>query len=87
MKTLTIVRHAKSSWTDLNSSDFDRVLNARGERDAPRMGATLKERFGSIERIVSSPAIRAITTANIMATALDYPTDQIQQEASIYEAS
>ncbi len=87
MKTLTMVRHAKSSWTDLSSSDFDRVLNERGESDAPRMGAAWKERFRSVERIVSSPAKRAITTAGILAEALDYSVDQIHQEAKIYEAS
>lgn len=87
MKTLTIVRHAKSSWADLSQPDFQRALNARGERDAPRVGATLKERFGAVDAMVSSPAKRAITTARILAEALDYPVDRIHQEPEIYEAS
>ncbi len=71
MKQLTLIRHAKSSWSDLSRGDFDRPLNARGLRDAPRMGAHLKEAgLAPVDRIVSSPALRARTTAECIAEAL-----------------
>ena len=48
MKTLLIMRHAKSSWNYPELSDYDRPLNARGKRDAPRMGKTpASRRFNS----------------------------------------
>ncbi|HRW98914.1 MAG TPA: histidine phosphatase family protein, partial [Cyclobacteriaceae bacterium] len=55
MKILYVVRHAKSSWEDLDLSDFDRPLNERGERDAPKMGRRLKEREITPDLMLSSP--------------------------------
>lgn len=88
MKHLTLIRHAKSSWGDASLSDFDRPLNERGLRDAPRMGAYLKERgFPAADQILSSPALRAKTTAEIIAHALGTDHGSIRLEARVYEAS
>ncbi|PXA03455.1 phosphoglycerate mutase [Coraliomargarita sinensis] len=88
MKHLTLIRHAKSSWSDVSRGDFDRPLNARGLRDAPRMGAYLKKaKLPPVDRIVSSPALRARTTAELIAAALDVPNDSIVLEREIYAAS
>ncbi|HVG21430.1 MAG TPA: histidine phosphatase family protein, partial [Blastocatellia bacterium] len=62
MKTLLLLRHAKSDWDDPKLRDFDRPLAARGKRDAPRIGKALKERGPSPDLIVSSPAARARET-------------------------
>ena len=73
MKLLSLVRHAKSSWKDPDLSDFDRPLNKRGERDAPRMG----RRFASVEPppdlLLASPARRAARTAQVIAEARVLP--------------
>src|SRR5215472_16046156 len=63
MKTLLLLRHAKSDWDDHSLSDFDRPLASRGERDAPRIGKALRERGPLPEIIINSPAVRAKTTA------------------------
>lgn len=61
MKSLYLLRHAKSSWSDATLADLDRPLNKRGRRDAPRMGATLAQRFSPLVFHVS-PARRARLT-------------------------
>jgi phosphohistidine phosphatase len=63
MKTIIIIRHAKSSWSDLRLDDFDRPLNKRGKRNAPFMGQKLKEKKIMPDIILSSPAKRARKTA------------------------
>lgn len=67
MKTLLILRHAKSSWADASLSDHERPLKKRGRRDAPRMGALLRDEDLTPEIIVSSTARRAIETADLVA--------------------
>jgi phosphohistidine phosphatase len=84
MKTLVLVRHAKSSWDNPGLSDFERKLNKRGVRDAPYMGKVVKEKGIQPDLIVSSPAVRALTTAKFFAHALDYSEDQIDKRESIY---
>ena len=86
MKTLYIVRHAKSSWKEHGTTDFDRPLNKRGERDAPHMGKVLKSVNIIPDIVYSSPAKRAITTCRIMCDELGYEEDRIIQSQSIYEA-
>lgn len=71
MKTLYLVRHAKSSW-DYDLNDFDRPLNKRGEIDAPLMGKVLLQQKIKPNYILSSPASRAIKTATIIAEKLKY---------------
>ena len=87
MKTLFLLRHAKSSWKERGLSDFDRPLNERGKRDAPAMGERLKARNVKIDLIISSPAKRALNTAKIIAGKIDYPLDSIREERTIYRAS
>jgi len=66
VKTLYIIRHAKSSWEHPLQDDFDRPLNQRGEKDAPEMGRRLAALQIKPDLIISSPALRAITTARII---------------------
>ena len=87
MKVLTIVRHAKSSWKDTSLSDRDRPLNRRGERDAPEMGRRIREYGIRPSQIVSSPAVRAWTTAKAVAEAINYPREFLQKEDALYLAS
>ena len=72
MKTLLILRHAKSSWNYPELSDYDRPLNARGKRDAPRMGKHLREQRLIPDSILTSSAKRARKTASRVAKACGY---------------
>lgn len=87
MKKLTLIRHAKSDWHSAADSDFDRPLNGRGQKAAPLMGQRLAERGASPELIISSPAIRAYQTANMIAEQIEYPETEIEFREEIYEAS
>lgn len=87
MKTLTLLRHAKSSWKDTSLKDRDRPLNKRGERDAPEMGKRIDAAGIRPSLIVSSPAVRAWTTARAAARALDYPLEHLEREGNLYLAS
>ena len=72
MKTLLVLRHAKSSWNDPALDDHERPLNKRGRRDAPRMGALVRE-YGLIpDLVISSDAVRARLTAEAVAEAARY---------------
>jgi phosphohistidine phosphatase len=72
MKTLLLLRHAKSSWKDPRLADFDRPLNRRGLRDAPRMGNLLRRLELVPEQIVCSTARRARHTAELVAEACGF---------------
>lgn len=87
MKTLTLVRHAKSSWNDTTLSDRKRPLNKRGRRDAPVMGRRIVDHGIRPSLIISSPAKRAWTTAKSIAAELSYPREFLQREDSLYLAS
>jgi phosphohistidine phosphatase len=86
MRTLILVRHAKSSWNEPGVRDRDRPLNDRGERDAPRMGNRLAEHAVRPDIILSSPALRALTTAKIIAGKLDYRGRDIRVDDRLYAA-
>lgn len=86
MLTLYLIRHAKSSWDDPLQTDFHRPLNARGLRDAPAMAAHFAARQETIELLVSSPAARALATAQYVADALGMDRGTIQQEPKLYLA-
>ena len=62
MKTLALLRHAKSDWSDARARDFDRPLNARGVRGAQAMGQHIKATGLAFERILASPAVRVAET-------------------------
>jgi phosphohistidine phosphatase len=72
MKTLLLMRHARSSWDDSNQADQERPLNKRGRRDAPMMGQLLIDRELIPQLILSSSAVRARQTAEIVAEAAQY---------------
>jgi phosphohistidine phosphatase len=85
LKTLLILRHAKSNWhTALG--DHDRPLNARGERDAPRMGLWVRAQHLTPDLILSSDAVRARMTAEEVARACNYGRD-IAFEPLLYLAT
>lgn len=86
MRTLYLVRHAKSSWDFPGLRDFDRPLNERGQHDAPRMGKLLARDGVKPDLIISSPAKRAISTAICFAEALGVEEKSIKREMDIYEA-
>ncbi|MCB0579931.1 MAG: histidine phosphatase family protein [Phaeodactylibacter sp.] len=86
MKTVFFVRHAKSSWDNPSLRDIERPLNKRGKRDAPFMGKLLRGKGIRPDRLISSPATRALTTARHFAKALGIPDDQIDVDSRIYDA-
>lgn len=87
MRILTLVRHAKSSWDYAELSDFERPLNERGRRDAPLMAQRSLRHGPTVDRLVSSPALRAITTARAFAEVLGMEFDELIVQPKIYEAS
>jgi phosphohistidine phosphatase len=87
MKRLTLVRHAKSDWSLPGQEDWDRPLNKRGQQDVPEMARRLRARKFKPELILTSPAVRAITTASIMARELKVPAEHIAQDERLYLAS
>lgn len=86
MLRLLILRHAKSSWADGPADDWERPLNERGERDAPRVGAFLRRVKLVPDLIVTSDAVRAETTARAVATAAQY-AGNIVLSPELYHAS
>jgi phosphohistidine phosphatase len=84
MKVLTLIRHAKSSWDDSSLPDKDRPLNKRGLKEAPLMGKRLAEQAGQPDLILSSPAVRARTTAELIAEGVGYPLDKIEMSERLY---
>ena len=78
MKTLLLLRHAKSSWGDATLPDHDRPLNPRGQRDVPRMGQWIREQGLCPSLIASSTAVRARTTAQGVAEACGYRHDVVR---------
>lgn len=86
MKTLYLVRHAKSSWGDPTLPDHDRPLNERGQRDVATMGKRLAQRDVRPDAILSSTAVRALTTAEHMAKALDVKRKDIVVLEQLYAA-
>ncbi len=87
MKTLVLVRHAKSDWSTPALSDFDRPLNKRGLKDAPRMARELKDLGLLPDLILTSPANRALTTASIMSEVFAFDPERIDQIPSLYLGS
>ena len=86
MKTLLILRHAKSSWDHPRLRDHDRPLNARGRRDAPRMGRFIAARGLTPDLIVSSTAVRARTTAELAAAELGEEVE-VETTPDLYHAA
>ena len=86
MKTLLLVRHAKSDWGNPLLDDFDRPLNGRGKKDAPDMAKRMVDRKIAIEAFISSPAKRAKSTAKKFAKAYKRDKDDIILVKDLYGA-
>ena len=86
MKTLYVLRHAKSSWDDCSLSDFERPLNERGIKTAPLMGKEMKKNDFVPEIIICSTAKRAEQTAKLVKDSAEFDAEIMFEEA-IYEAS
>jgi phosphohistidine phosphatase len=86
MKQLLLVRHAKSSWANPGQADFDRPLNERGHKDAPMMAKRVLKRGITIDLIISSNAVRALTTATYFASENGIATADIVQHDFLYHA-
>jgi len=86
-RRLTLVRHAKSDWGDASIDDFDRPLNRRGERDAPEMAQRLVAAGLVPTLVVTSPALRALTTARAFAETFGYPASRIVLADDAYLAA
>ncbi|MEM9057810.1 MAG: histidine phosphatase family protein, partial [Pseudomonadota bacterium] len=87
MKTLCILRHAKSSWSDPDVSDHDRELNRRGLRDAPRIGRELAAHGIAPDAVFSSTATRARHTAGLVLDALALDPGLCTLHEDLYLAS
>ena len=86
MKTLTLLRHGKSSWKEAGMTDRERPLARRGERDAPMMGERITEAGIRPSLIMSSPATRAWATAKRVARAISNPLEFLHREEDLYLA-
>jgi phosphohistidine phosphatase len=87
VRQLILVRHAKSDWSLPGQDDWDRPLNPRGQHDAPEMARRLRSRRIKPDRMLTSPAVRAITTATIMARELKVPASLLQPAEQLYLAT
>ncbi|MDA1370976.1 MAG: histidine phosphatase family protein [Proteobacteria bacterium] len=86
MKTLYLLRHAKSSWANPELKDFERPLSKRGTKDVPMMAARFLARGGEVACIICSPANRAKTTARLFAKNIDFDVDDIISNPELYFA-
>lgn len=87
MRTLLILRHAKSSWKEPGLTDHDRPLNRRGKRDAPRVGELLKELDLVPQQIFSSSALRAASTARLVTQGCGFDPERIDITPQLYLAT
>ena len=87
MKKIYLIRHAKSSWSEEEISDFDRPLNKRGKRDLLFMANRLREFSITPELILSSTAKRAQKSAKVIAQNINYDVDKIKYDESLYDSS
>lgn len=85
-KRLLLIRHAKSDWGNASIRDFDRPLNKRGHANAPEMAQRMVKQHIYPDLIVSSPALRAFTTAKYFAKEWEIAENNIQTNKNIYEA-
>ena len=86
-KRVTLLRHAKAKVGDSSLPDRKRPLNERGQHDAPVMGRRLRASGARPSLIITSPAIRALHTARLVAEMIRYPLEFVQRETDLYLAS
>lgn len=87
MRRLTLLRHAKTEAQHSGQEDWDRELEPRGQKDAPEMARRLRERKLKPDRVISSPAVRALTTAQVFVRELHLAASKLQQDERLYLAS
>jgi phosphohistidine phosphatase len=85
-KTIYLARHAKSAWDSGAPTDFERPLSNRGVADAVRIGDELNLLKWKPEKIISSPAIRAKQTCEILCDKLNIPFESVEWKKDIYAA-
>lgn len=86
MKTLILNRHGKSDWSQSDQTDFERTLNKRGKNDSYFMAKRFTDKKIRIDKIISSSAVRAMSTAKIFAEQLKITNEEIQFEEEIYSS-
>ncbi|MCP4187335.1 MAG: histidine phosphatase family protein [Gammaproteobacteria bacterium] len=87
MKTVYLLRHAKSSWANPGQDDCLRPLNRRGMDDAPEMGRRFKLRGEELDRVLVSTALRTRITAELFVKAAGYAREIIDEEPDLYFSS
>ena len=87
MKTVYLIRHAKSDWGNEHLRDIDRPLNQRGYSDAYLQSKLFAKEHQHPELLVTSPAVRAYSTCAIFAREINYNENKIQIVLDLYEAS
>ncbi|RVU86329.1 histidine phosphatase family protein [Leucothrix sargassi] len=86
-KTLYLLRHAKSDWSDRTLSDFERPLNTRGAVQLPQIAKALTTKDNCPKAVISSPASRALSTAKFVAAQIGITENEIGSEKRVYEAN
>jgi phosphohistidine phosphatase len=84
LKKVFLIRHAKSSWDHPELTDMERPLNSRGQRDAPQMAAALANMDPGLTEFISSPALRAISTARLFKDRIEGALKDIRIETNLY---
>jgi phosphohistidine phosphatase len=87
MLRLTLVRHAKTESAHSGQEDWDRTLEPRGQRDAPEMGRRLKGRGLKPDKVLASPAVRALATTSIFIRELGVSASKVTQDERLYLAN
>jgi len=87
MKYLTLIRHAQTEPAQAGQKDIDRVLDRKGQRDAPKMGVKLNELNLNPNKIYISNSVRTVSTSNLLVEQLEYPLGEIEQDEVLYETS
>lgn len=87
MKTVVLIRHAKSSWAEEGVRDRERPLNERGKKDAPEMAKRLKKKGLKIDAFISSPAKRAKKTARYFAAEFGLGKGSVRIDDALYGAT
>ncbi len=84
MRSLSLIRHAKSDWSSGAASDHERPLNERGRRDAPEMGRRLRDRGIAFDLMISSDACRALETSEAIRAELGEAAGSLAIEPRLY---
>lgn len=87
MLTLSLLRHAKSSWGDIDLDDFDRPLSKRGANAAPEMGRAIRELKLKPDLVLCSSAVRTRATVALVLLELGPPPPEVRYEEGLYLAS